>query len=121
MKKILIADDRQEIRELVFMTLARETYEIIQATNGREAVELAKKHDPDLILMDVMMPEMDGIEATRVLKKDPVTHDTRIVMLTARGQQTDLENGQKAGVDDYIVKPFSPLDLIGKIRKILGE
>ncbi|MFC1511989.1 response regulator transcription factor [Candidatus Latescibacterota bacterium] len=121
MKKILIADDRHEIRELVRMTLSTEMYEILHATNGREAVEVARQHKPDLILMDVMMPEMDGNEATRTLKNDPLTCDCKIVMLTARGQKTDIEQGEKAGADEYIVKPFSPLKLIGTIRRILGE
>ena len=122
MKKILIVDDRLEVRELVEVTLRVKEYRILQASNGDDAVALAKAERPDLILMDIMMPNgMDGLEATRKIKNDPDLKDSTIIMLTAKGQQTDREKGFEAGADDYFVKPFSPLDLIKKVEEVLGN
>ena len=121
MKKILIVDDQLEVRELVDVTLRVEDYQIFQAKSGEEAVEIAQAEKPDLIIMDVMMPGgIDGFEATRQIKNNPETKDCSILMLTAKGQDMDKENGAKAGADAYFVKPFSPLDLIKKIEEILG-
>ena len=122
MKKILIVDDRLEVRELVEVTLRVKEYRILQASNGDDAVALAKAERPDLILMDIMMPNgMDGLEATRMIKNDPDLKDCTIIMLTAKGQQTDREKGFEAGADDYFVKPFSPLDLVRKVEEVLGN
>lgn len=122
MKKILVVDDQVEIRELVEVTLRVEDYEILQAKSGEEAIEIAKSEKPDLIIMDIMMPGgMDGYEATKTLKSNPDTKDISIVILTAKGQQTDKEKGIEVGANDYFVKPFSPLDLISKVEEVLGE
>ncbi len=122
MKKILIVDDRQEVRELVEVTLRSDEYRCFQAESGEKAIEIAKVEKPDLIIMDIMMPGgMDGLEATRILKGDPETKDCIIIMLTAKGQQIDKEEGFKVGADDYFVKPFSPLDLIKKVDEVLGR
>ena len=121
MKKVLIVDDRQEVRELVEVTLRVKEYRIFEASNAKEAIEIVRAEKPDLILMDIMMSEgMDGLEATRILKNDPETKECPIVMLTAKGQKTDLEKGFEAGAEDYIIKPFSPLELIKKVEEILG-
>ena len=121
MKKVLIVDDRQEVRELVEVTLRAKEYHILEASNAKEAMEIVRTEKPDLTLMDIMMPEgMDGLEATRILKSDPETMDCPIIMLTAKGQKTDLERGFGAGAEDYFVKPFSPLELIKKVEEILG-
>ena len=121
MKNILIVDDQLEVRELVEVTLRTGEYCILQAKNGNEAVEIAKSKKPDLIIMDIMMPgEMDGLEATRIIKNDPITRESRIIMLTAKGQQVDMEKGYAAGADDYFIKPFSPLELIRKVEEIIG-
>jgi CheY-like chemotaxis protein len=121
MKKVLIVDDRLEVRELVEVTLRVKDYQILEASNAEEAIKTVKAEKPDLILMDVMMPgEMDGLEATRILKSDPETKDCPIVMLTAKGQKNDIEKGLEAGVEDYFVKPFSPLELIKKVEEVLG-
>ena len=121
MKKILIVDDRLEVRELVEVTLRVKEYEILQAPSGEEAIEMVKNEKPDLILMDIMMPGgMDGLEATRMIKNDPETKDCSVIMLTAKGQKIDREKGIEAGADDYFVKPFSPLDLIKKVEEVLG-
>jgi len=121
MKKVLIVDDQIEVRELVEVTLRAEEYKILQATSGKEAIEIAKAEKPELIIMDIMMPGgMDGLEATRILKNDPETKDCTIVMLTAKGQQADKEAGLEAGAEDYFAKPFSPLELIKKVEEVLG-
>jgi len=122
MKKILIVDDRLEVRELVEVTLRVKDYQILQASSGEEALEIVKIEKPNLILMDIMMPGgIDGLEATRILKKDPETKDCTIIILTAKGQKTDREKGFEAGAEDYFVKPFSPLDLIKKVEEVLGD
>jgi two-component system, OmpR family, phosphate regulon response regulator PhoB len=122
MKKILIVDDRPEVRELVEKTLARRDCEIFTAENAEKALEIARTEKPDLIMMDVMMPgPIDGLEATRVLKKDPMTSNCVVIMLTAKGQPLDIQKGLEAGADEYLVKPFSPLELLRKVEEILDE
>jgi CheY-like chemotaxis protein len=122
MKKILIVDDQQEVRELVDVTLRIGAYAIWQADSGDRALEIARSEHPDLILLDVMMPNssIDGFEVCRQLKSDPKTQDIYIVMLTARGQEADIEMGTQAGADDYFTKPFSPLELMNKVEELLG-
>ena len=122
MKKILIVDDRAEVRELVEVTLRSSEYISLQAESGEKAIEIAKAERPQLIIMDIMMPGgIDGLETTRILKGDPETRESVIIMLTAKGQEIDREEGFKAGADDYFVKPFSPLDLIRKVDEVLGR
>ena len=121
MKKVLIVDDQAEVRRLVAMTLKVGQYKVFQAQSGKEAIDAARKEKPDLIIMDIMMPgDTDGLEATRVLKNDPETKDSTIIMLTSKGQEFDKEKGIEAGADDYFTKPFSPLDLIKKVEEVLG-
>jgi CheY-like chemotaxis protein len=121
MKKILIVDDQAEVRELVNVTLRVGDYRILQAENGERALEVARSEKPDLIIMDVMMPgSIDGYEATRILKADEGTRQCQVVMLTAKGQKTDKEEGYRCGADDYFAKPFSPLELIRKVENTLA-
>lgn len=121
MKKILIVDDQPEVRELVRVTLEIGPYDIYMAKNGNEAIEQAHQQQPDLILLDVMMPDgPDGLEVCRTLKSDPDTDAIYIVMLTSKGQDWDLEAGYDAGANDYFIKPFSPLELIQKVEDVLG-
>ena len=121
MKKILIVDDQLEVRELVEVTMRVGDYQLLKAKSGEEAIEMVKVEKPDLIIMDIMMPGgMDGMEATRILKNDPEMKDCKIIMLTAKGQQIDMEKGIEAGADDYFTKPFSPLELIKKVEEFLG-
>lgn len=122
MKKILIVDDHERIRELVRVTLdGINEYQVLEASNGKQAVELASKEQPDLILMDITMPgEYDGLEATRILKDNPSTQEIHIIMLTAKGQVSDVEEGKRVGADGYFVKPFSPIDLIHYIESLLS-
>ena len=118
MRKLLIADDEAGIRPLVRMTLESDAYEIVEAANGEEAVALARELHPELLLLDVMMPKLDGFEACRTLKEDPATSDIVIVMLTARAQQSDFDRGVAAGADEYFTKPFSPVALIKLVEDI---
>jgi len=120
MKKILIADDRFEVVELVKVTLEGEGYQTIDAFDGREALEKIGKEKPDLILLDIIMPKMDGFEVLRNLKDDSNTKDIPVIMLTAKGQKVDKEKGGKLGAQDYIIKPFSPSHLLRKIEEILA-
>jgi len=120
MKKILIADDRAEVVELVRVTLERGDYEIVDASNGKEALKRVRLEKPDLILLDVVMPKMDGFEVCRKLKKDPQTKEIPIIMLTAKAQEVEKEKGREVGASDYITKPFSPSALLTKIEEILA-
>jgi len=121
MKKILIVDDQKEVRELVEITLRSGKYKILQAKNAREAIKTVRANKPDLVIMDIMMPgEMDGLQATRILKESPQTKECKIIMLTAKGQTVDLDEGLKAGADGYFSKPFSPIDLINKVEEMIG-
>ncbi len=122
MKKILIVDDQEKVRILVRKTLSFGDYEILEAGTGQEAVDIARAEKPEVIIMDIMMPgSIDGLTATRLLKLDPETKNCFIVMLTAKGQQTDREKGFQAGADDYFAKPFRPRELIAKVDEILGD
>jgi len=121
MKRILIVDDEEKVRKLVEVTLSVGELEILHAASGDEALGVIRETKPDLILLDIMMPgKLDGLDVCRILKKDPETKDIYIIMLTARGQQVDKENGLAAGADDYFVKPFSPMELMDKIDNILA-
>lgn len=116
---ILVVDDEADIRELIEYNLKREGYEVITAENGVEAIEQAKKHFPQLILLDIMMPEMDGIEACRVIRSLPEFKDTFIVFLTARGEEYSEVSGFNVGADDYIAKPVKPRILMSRIAALL--
>ena len=120
LKKILIADDFADIRELVAETLGCDQYQLLEAEAAEEAVRIAEREIPDIIIMDVMMPgTIDGIEATRIIKENPKTRNCFIILLSAKGQVDDQERGLKAGADSYFVKPFSPMELIDKVEAIL--
>ncbi len=120
-KKILIVDDHERLRMLVLATFkGNDDYHLLEASAGEEAIKIAVSEKPDLILMDLMMPgKYDGLEATRILKDNGDTKDIPIVFLTAKGQESDIDQGFQAGANDYIVKPFSPTELIQKVEKLL--
>jgi DNA-binding response OmpR family regulator len=121
LRKLLIVDDEDGVRSLVRMTLDSETYEILEAREGHEALELARRHHPDLVLLDVMLPDLSGIDICRELKADPHMSSTSVVMLTAKAQSTDLGDAEQAGADGYFTKPFSPIALMQKVEAILGR
>lgn len=117
--QILLVDDEPDILEIVGYNLSSEGYNVITADNGVEAVKLAKKNKPHLIILDVMMPEMDGIEACEQIRKIPEMEDTIIAFLTARGEDYSQMAGFDAGADDYITKPIKPKVLVSKVKALL--
>ncbi len=121
MTTILVAEDEKDIRELIAFTLRFAQFDIILARNGAEAIEMAQEARPDLILMDVRMPQMTGYEACRHLKEDPETRDIPIVFLSAKGQDTEVQEGLEVGALDYILKPFAPEELIRQVKSILRQ
>ncbi|MBI3812753.1 MAG: response regulator [Nitrospirae bacterium] len=118
-KKVLVVDDEKFVRELIKIKLGRSGLAVTETTNGLEAVEMAQSLKPDIILMDVMMPKMNGFEACEKLKSMLATAGIPIVMLTARGEQTNLEKGLSLGATDYMSKPFSPQKLAELVIAIL--
>lgn len=116
---ILLVDDEPDILEIVGYNLRNEGYAVITAENGLEAVKLAKKKKPQLIILDVMMPEMDGIEACEQIRKNPDLDDTIVAFLTARGEDYSQMAGFDAGADDYITKPIKPKVLVSKVKSLL--
>lgn len=116
MKKILIVDDEEMIREVLREYADFEGYEAYEASNGREAVQLCKDNDYDIILMDIMMPKLDGYSAVKEIKK---SKDIPVIMLSARGEEYDKLFGFEIGIDDYVVKPFSPKEVMARINAVL--
>jgi len=117
--KILLVDDEQDILEIIGYNLSQEGYQIVTASNGKEAIAKAKKEHPQLIIMDVMMPEMDGMEACENIRKIPELQDTIITFLTARSEDYSQVAGFDAGADDYIAKPIKPKVLVSKVQALL--
>lgn len=118
-KSVLIADDEASLRLLMRASLSAEGYRIIEAVDGVEAETLARRERPDLVLLDVGMPGRDGYTVCRALKSDPETAGIVVVMLTARAQQGDREQGILVGADAYLTKPFSPNDLLSTVQRML--
>src|SRR5690625_4782264 len=114
--RILVVDDEDRIRRLIRMYLEREEFDIEEAANGSDALELALTNDYDLILLDIMMPEMDGYEVCTELRKEKTTP---VIMLTARGEEMNRVEGFEAGADDYVVKPFSPREVVYRVKALL--
>ncbi len=121
MSKILVADDEPHILRLISFTLSNHGWEIVTAGDGATAVELAETEQPDLILLDVMMPIMNGYEAAREICKNPKTAHIPVVMLSAKSQQGEIAEGLTCGASEYICKPFTPKDLVQRVSAILGE
>ncbi|HVN16490.1 MAG TPA: response regulator [Anaerolineales bacterium] len=121
MTKIMIAEDEPDIRELVAFTLRFAGYEVVTATNGEEAVQLAVKELPDLALMDVRMPRMTGYDACRAMKANPELKDIPVVFLSAKGQEAEIATGLEAGAEEYLLKPFAPDQLTERVRAILSK
>jgi DNA-binding response OmpR family regulator len=121
MAKILIAEDERDIRDLVAFTLRFAGYEVVAAANGEEAVALAPKENPDLILMDVRMPRMTGYDACRILKANPEMKDIPVVFLSAKGQESEIQTGLEVGAEEYLLKPFAPDQLTDRVKAILAK
>ena len=120
MQKVLIADDQANLRQLVRLTLETGHFEIFEAPDGDAALEVARREHPDLVFLDWTMPGLPGVEVCRALRDDPAHDGMRIVMLSARTQNEGREAARAVGADDYITKPFSPIQLLEKVRDVLG-
>jgi two-component system alkaline phosphatase synthesis response regulator PhoP len=118
-KKILIADDNENIREALTYLLEDEGYKLWMAKDGAEALKEVRNVRPDILFLDIMMPEMNGYDVCRIIKNDPELSKTYVIMLTAKGQVAEQERGKEVGADEYIVKPFSPMEILSKIKKLL--
>ena len=118
---VLAADDDEDILELVAFRLERSGYTVLRATDGEEALRLALEAKPDLAVLDVMMPKLDGFELTRRLRADDATSRMPIILLTARSQDADVQAGFDAGADDYLRKPFSPQELRARVQALLAR
>ncbi len=119
MSKILIVEDDPDIRELLRFNLEKAGYTLFLAEDGEKALTLARKHSPDIVLLDLMLPGVDGLEVCRTLKQDPELQRIPIIMVTAKGEELDRVVGLELGADDYVVKPFSLREVVLRIRKLL--
>ena len=117
--KILIVDDEEDILTLLEYNLEKAGFKVISADDGPEAIELTKKENPSLIILDIMLPSMEGTEVCKVIKRDNATSHIPIIMLTAKGEEVDRIVGLELGADDYITKPFSPRELILRVKAVL--
>jgi DNA-binding response OmpR family regulator len=117
--KVLIAEDSATVRRLVAARLIADGYEVLEASDGEEALKLALEEAPDLLVLDKVMPKLDGFEVIRALREDPRTSDLPIVMLTERTNEEDVLGGLDLGVEDYMPKPFSPHELSARVRRAL--
>ncbi|WP_045223008.1 response regulator [Desulfonatronum thioautotrophicum] len=118
-EKILIVEDEADILQLLEYHLTANGYEVFTATTGLEALKLARRHQPELMLLDLMLPGLDGFEVCRELKHDPHTSSTAVIMLTARGEEVDRVVGLELGADDYVTKPFSPREIVLRVKAVL--
>ena len=118
-KKILIADDNENIREALTYLLEDEGYKLVLAKDGSDTLKKVKEFRPDILFLDIMMPEMNGYEICQIIKQDEELKATYVIMLTAKGQVAEQERGKEVGADEYIVKPFSPMEILNKIKNIL--
>lgn len=116
---ILVVEDEADILELIRYNLSKEGYNVVGAASGEEALKKAQAQTPDLVLLDLMLPQLDGLEVCKRFKQDDRTRATPVVMLTAKGEEADVVTGLEVGADDYIVKPFSPRVLLARVRAVL--
>ena len=118
-RRVLLADDDAGLRRLIGTTLGTENFDLLQAVDGEEALRIARQQRPELVLLDVNMPKLDGFEVCRHLKSEPETSGIKVVMLTARTADADRARGREAGADEYFIKPFSPVQLLNKVYALL--
>ena len=119
--RILVVDDEIYIVHILDFSLGMEGYEVLTALDGEQALEKARAEKPDLIVLDIMMPKLDGYETCKRLKADPEVKDVPVILLSAKGRNVDQKVGFEVGADDYITKPFSPRKLVERINAILGQ
>lgn len=118
-EKILVVEDDEDIMELIDYNLSREGYQVFKVASGEEALVAEEREKPDLVILDLMLPGLDGLEVCRRLRHKPGVRNVPIIMVTAKGEETDIVAGLEVGADDYVVKPFSPKILIARIRNVL--
>lgn len=118
-QKVLVVEDEADILEIIAYNLSREGFRVLSSRNGEEALDLARQEEPDLVLLDLMLPGMDGLEVCRQLKDDPRGAELPIIMVTAKGEESDVVLGLGVGADDYVVKPFSPRELMARVKAVL--
>ncbi|HEX9021529.1 MAG TPA: response regulator [Nitrospirota bacterium] len=121
LKKILIADDNENIREALTYLLEDAGYRLWLAKDGADTLRMAKEVLPDILFLDIMMPEINGYDVCRAIKSDPALNHIYVIMLTAKGQASEQELGKAVGADEYIVKPFSPMEILSRIKNILEK
>jgi len=119
--RILVVDDEIYIVHILDFSLGMEGYEVVTALDGEQALQKAKETKPDLIVLDIMMPKMDGYETCKALKANPDTKDIPVILLSAKGRNVDQQTGYDVGAEDYITKPFSPRKLVDRINTMLGQ
>ncbi len=118
--KILVVDDEVYILHILDFILGAESYDVVTATNGEQALQKVREEKPDLVILDIMMPKLDGYETCRMIKSDPATKNIPVILLTAKGREVDQKLGREVGANDYMTKPFSPSKLIERVQAILG-
>jgi DNA-binding response OmpR family regulator len=118
---ILVVDDEPFICRSLTFVLRKDNYVVFEARNGEEALAAIRTHRPDLVFLDVMMPKMNGFQVTQQVRADRSLDGVKIILLTAKGQESDREVGKTAGADDYMTKPFSPTKILDRVRQILGH
>jgi DNA-binding response OmpR family regulator len=118
-RKIVIIEDEPDILEVLSYNLRREGFDVVAAHDGLQGLALVKREQPDLVLLDLMLPGMDGIELCGSVKKNPATQNTLIIMVTAKGEESDIVLGLGVGADDYVTKPFSPKELVARVKAVL--
>ncbi|MEI8011111.1 MAG: response regulator [Candidatus Omnitrophota bacterium] len=120
-RKILIVDDEKDMSDILTLRLEANGYQVIKAYDGQEGLEMAHRENPDLMILDLMLPKMEGYKVCRLIKFDQKYKNIRIILFSARAQESDKKMGADVGADAYIVKPFDPVVLLAKIRELLGE
>jgi CheY-like chemotaxis protein len=119
--RVLVVDDDDVIRQLITVNLELEGFDVVTAVDGQDALDKVKDAQPRVITLDVMMPRLDGWEAAARLRSDPETAHIKVILLSARAQEADLQRGERIGVDAYLTKPFDPDELIDLVRRLMGE
>lgn len=120
-KKILIADDNENIRDALTYLLEDEGYKLWLAKDGSDTLKKVREIQPDILFLDIMMPEINGYDVCRIIKNDPALKNTYVIMLTAKGQVAEQERGKEVGADEYIVKPFSPMEILTKVKTLFSK
>jgi DNA-binding response OmpR family regulator len=118
-RKIVIIEDEPDILEVLSYNLRREGFEVLTASDGNQGLSLVKREQPDLVLLDLMLPGIDGVEICTAIKKSPQTQNTLLIMVTAKGEESDIVLGLGVGADDYVSKPFSPKELVARVKAVL--